>query len=575
MGLESTLFTGLSGLDVNQTRLNVVGNNIANVNTTGFKSSRALFKTQFYVTDDAGAPANATFGGSNPSQRGLGVSVGAIEKDFDPGSLEETGKDTDLAVDGDGFFIVQGNGAQKYTRDGSFTLNASNQLVTSGGDFVQGYGVDANNNIIPSTLKNITIPVGSLTTAQATSNATLTGNLNAGGVVAQNTAVYDTDQFTLAGGAGTPTGGDALINLVNASDGTSPFAAGQTLTVNGKKGADGTAVSATLTVNNTTTLDDLTSFIQNGLGIDPNVPTTTAGAPGVSLVTTGSNINLHIISNTGSDNYLTLDNQLIDASTGGGSPTTPFTVTQDTTDPGTASTAVGEGESTAATAVVYDSLGTAVNLNVTTVFEGNTPAGNQWRFYVSSPQNVGGDSVIGNGTLTFDDNGRLTGSTGTTININRTGTGATSPLGIKLDFGQVTSLTSTSSDLKVSDQDGLAFGSLSTFAIGQDGVITGSFTNNQQRVLGQVALATFNDPQGLVDQGSNEYTAGASSGLAIVSAPGQLGSGLIQAGKLEQSNVDLSTEFTNLIIATTGFSAASRVITTSDQLITDLLNSSR
>ncbi len=233
MGLESTLFTGLSGLDVNQTRLNVVGNNIANVNTTGFKSSRALFKTQFYVTDDAGAPANSTFGGSNPSQRGLGVSVGAIEKNFDPGSLEQTGKDTDLAIDGDGFFIVQGNGAQKYTRDGSFTLNASNQLVTSGGDFVQGYGVDANNNIIPSTLKNIVIPVGALTTAQATANATFKGNLDASGVVAQNSAVYDTDQFTLAGGAGTPTGGDALINLVNASDGTTPFTAGQTLTLGG------------------------------------------------------------------------------------------------------------------------------------------------------------------------------------------------------------------------------------------------------------------------------------------------------------------------------------------------------
>src|SRR3954469_24685626 len=131
MALTSTLFTGLSGLDVNQTRLNVVGNNIANVNTVGFKSSRALFKTQFYVTDDSGSPANSTFGGTNPSQRGLGVSVGAIEKNFDAGSLEQTNKPTDLAIDGNGFFIVQGNNTQKFTRDGSFTLNDANQLVTS------------------------------------------------------------------------------------------------------------------------------------------------------------------------------------------------------------------------------------------------------------------------------------------------------------------------------------------------------------------------------------------------------------------------------------------------------------
>src|SRR5204862_1138154 len=127
MALTSTLFTGLSGLDVNQTRLNVVGNNIANVNTVAFKSSRALFKPQFYVTDGAGAPPSSDFGGSNPSQRGLGASVAAIEKDFAQGSLEPTGQPTDMAIDGDGFFILQGT-EQRFTRDGSFTLNSANQL---------------------------------------------------------------------------------------------------------------------------------------------------------------------------------------------------------------------------------------------------------------------------------------------------------------------------------------------------------------------------------------------------------------------------------------------------------------
>src|SRR5947209_7212001 len=104
MALSSALFTGLSGLDVNQTRLNVVGNNIANVNTVGFKASHALFKPQFYVTDAAGSPATKQFGGTNPSQRGLGATVAAIEKDFAPGSIEPTGKATDFAIDGDGFF---------------------------------------------------------------------------------------------------------------------------------------------------------------------------------------------------------------------------------------------------------------------------------------------------------------------------------------------------------------------------------------------------------------------------------------------------------------------------------------
>src|SRR3954452_13568918 len=100
MALTSALFTGLSGLDVNQTRLNVVGNNIANVNTVAFKSSRALFKPQFYVTDGAGPPPSSDFGGTNPNQRGLGASVAAIERDFTTGSIEPTGQPTDLALDG-------------------------------------------------------------------------------------------------------------------------------------------------------------------------------------------------------------------------------------------------------------------------------------------------------------------------------------------------------------------------------------------------------------------------------------------------------------------------------------------
>src|SRR5205814_3497714 len=102
MGLTSTLFTGLSGLDVNQTKLNVVGNNIANVNTVAFKASRALFKPQFYVTDSAGGPSTSDFGGENPSQRGLGAVVAAVQKDFGAGSIEPTGKSTDLAIEGDG-----------------------------------------------------------------------------------------------------------------------------------------------------------------------------------------------------------------------------------------------------------------------------------------------------------------------------------------------------------------------------------------------------------------------------------------------------------------------------------------
>src|SRR4051812_10805164 len=176
MALTSALFTGLSGLDVNQARLNVVGNNIANTNTVAFKSSRALFKPQFYVTESGGTPPNGVFGGTNPSQRGLGAVVSTIEKDFSTGAIEPTGKQEDMAIDGDGFFVVKGD-KQSYTRDGSFSLNSSNQLVTTGGEFVQGYAADAQGTLQAGALTNISIPLGTTRTANATGNVKMEGNL--------------------------------------------------------------------------------------------------------------------------------------------------------------------------------------------------------------------------------------------------------------------------------------------------------------------------------------------------------------------------------------------------------------
>src|SRR5262245_25190029 len=232
MALTSTLFTGLSGLDVNQTRLNVVGNNIANVNTVAFKASRCLFKPQFYVTDNAGSPASADFGGQNPSQRGLGAQVSSIEKDFSPGAIEATGKQTDMAIDGDGFFVVQSK-EQKYTRDGSFTLNQNNQLVTTSGDYVQGFGVDANGNVISGQLQNIEVPLGALTKAKATENASFQGNLDADGALATGGSnLVSSVALTDTGGGGVPIAASKLVDLQDGG-GNSPFAAGDVLTLNG------------------------------------------------------------------------------------------------------------------------------------------------------------------------------------------------------------------------------------------------------------------------------------------------------------------------------------------------------
>src|SRR5205823_2327426 len=137
----------------------------------------------------------------------------------------------------------------------------------------------------------------------------------------------------------------------------------------------------------------------------------------------------------------------------------------------------------------------------------------------------------------------------------------------------MTSLASHNSDLVMSKQDGSPLGSLESFMVGTDGTITGAFSNGLTRTLGQVAVATFANPEGLEDLGGNLFRTSADSGAATISAPLNLGAGGVRSGALEQSNVDLSKEFINMIIASTGFSASSRVITTSNQLLTELLNS--
>jgi flagellar hook protein FlgE len=148
---------------------------------------------------------------------------------------------------------------------------------------------------------------------------------------------------------------------------------------------------------------------------------------------------------------------------------------------------------------------------------------------------------------------------------------------VTLDFSGVSALSEdaahTGSSISMSTQDGIQIGTLTSFSVGDDGIITGSFDNGDTKTLGQLALATFNNPNGLNDLGGNNYAASTSSGTPVIAAADRLGGGTIQSGSLEQSNVDLSTEFTNMIVASTGFSAASRVISTSDQMLTDLLNS--
>ncbi|MGD0769093.1 MAG: flagellar hook-basal body complex protein [Tepidisphaeraceae bacterium] len=570
MSLASSLFTGLSGLDTNQSWLDVVGNNIANANTTAFKSSNVSFSSQFYVTEQSSSAPNGNFGGTNPGQEGMGVQVGSISTNFTPGQIQTTGVDTDMAISGDGFFVVNSNKGQEFTRDGGFNLNGSDELVSAAGAYLQGYGTDSQGNIVAGTLQNLTIPLGQATIAAATQNVSIEGNLDAGGDVASGSTILTSQVFSTVAGTA-PTGADLLTNLVSTA--VPPVAlmnVGDVLTLAGTQGGHDLP-SQSFTVKATSTVADLENFINQALGINTGVVEPGNPTPGTTLQTTGTTAQLTIIGNTGSDNVLTLGSQgLVDTT----SSTSPFTMSSGADGTFTDGAA---GQSTNTTITAYDSLGTPISINLTTVLESKTATGgNVWRFYATSPDNLGGNGpIVGSGTLTFSSSGQLMSSTGTQLSIVRTGSGAQSPLNINLNFSGATALSSTSSNLVMNTQDGEPIGTLTSFSVGGDGTITGQFTNGLTKALGQVALANFNNPDGLINQGSDVFIQGPNSGTALIGAATANGTGTLQSGALEQSNVDLSQQFINLILASTGFSASSKVITTSDQLLTDLLNSQR
>ena len=195
MASTSALYTGLSGLLSNQNRLNVIGNNIANVNTTAFKSTRMLFESMFSRTQSLGTGPNGRIGGINPRQVGNGSTVAGTQRNFSNGALTATGMATDMAIEGDGFFITQLNGERLFTRDGSFLTNENNQLVTSGGAFVMGYGVDDNYQIEFGEMEPIVIPLGQMTVAEATENIYFNGNLNASGELPVTGSIHNTAPF--------------------------------------------------------------------------------------------------------------------------------------------------------------------------------------------------------------------------------------------------------------------------------------------------------------------------------------------------------------------------------------------
>ncbi len=350
-----------------------------------------------------------------------------------------------------------------------------------------------------------------------------------------------------------------------------------TLSYTGRKG--GRALGEKdFQITATTTVQDFIDFIESASGVqalqlDSQNPILASennieGESGI-LVPGGyiEDGAIRFVSNTGELNALEIDLSAFRIETDIGAVSTPnlgFGVVQE-----------GQGQSAASDFIVYDSLGVPINVRVTATLESRTDEETVYRWYADSPDNqplTGVDVAVGTGLLRFDGNGNFITATNDSIAINRTGVPSVSPLQFDLDFSLVSGLATQEANLAATRQDGSEPGVLNSFVVGENGTIRGVFSNGVTRDLGALQLARFANPVGLEARGLNLFAKGINTGLPVQGAPGENGIGSIIGGALELSNTDIGRDLVELVLASTQYRGNSRVITTSQQLLDELLN---
>jgi flagellar hook protein FlgE len=563
MSLTSALNTSVNALSINETAIAVIGNNVANADTDGFKASDVLFSTQLAQTLSLGSGPTSTNGGTDPQQIGLGANIASIATDFTEGSVSNTGIPSNLAIQGNGFFILNSPSGDVYSRNGNFSLSANNELVNPQGLAVQGYGVDSNFNLVTSSLQNISIPVGSLYTSQQTSQVTMNGALLPSGQVATQGSHILSDVLGDAGNGGADATSTTLLTNLQDPPGTSAgIKVGDVLNFTPQVGGI-TLPSESLTVTATSTLGDLTSLMNGALGIQsgngiPNDPNEVGGPgqPGVNVV--GGQI--QITGNMGTDNDIEMS---VGDLTDNGS-TLPINFTKNET---------ANGESATTNFLVYDSLGTPLTVTMTAVLQSTAPDATTYRYFFNSNDNNGTSTALGSGTVVFNSSGTVSSGGTASFSIDRSQTAAVSPMVVSVNLNGVSGISTVAagSTLTMASQNGSAAGTLTSYDIGQNGLISGTFSNGDTRTLGQVLLATFANPGGLVENGDSTFTDGVGAGPVNISQPNSTSAGSLKSGSVELSNTDIGTSLVNLITVSTNYQGDARVIAVVDQLVNDLL----
>jgi flagellar hook protein FlgE len=614
--------------------MDVEGNNIANVNTSGFKFSRANFSDMLSQSNKIATAPQGNMGGKNPMQVGLGTEVNSVTRMFSQGSIQTTSKNTDLAIQGNGFFVVSADAGTtyKYTRSGDFVFDANGNFVNNQGLIAQGWVRDPETGSIDSTapIGNISIPPGLTTPAKETSIINIKANLNTGNLIEKKSVIRPLDSTAgLAGGLDPEKVDD--FNVLFTADGksfniseakvtkdltTNPptvtsSVGGQGIEVSFNGGAssnyyrytsdpdlvnttktepkllpDGTPVKDKLNnpVNVTTyyfrTTEDLRKGMQDQLQVSSSTATITVNKEGKFELenrdANGNDLNIQI----GSINDPQTDeNQLF---------TKSMTSMAGNLTAGSNGIKISQ-EINAAThgssIDIFDSLGTKHTVRTEYRKSGfitdnnGTKVGSTWdmKIIVPEPGDIGG-LVRKNeveGQVIFNSDGSLASYTPTSITYTANNGSAPNQT-IQMNFGSangfdgLTSFDKTSNTSGIS-QDGFTGGDLDGIRIDESGTLIGSFTNGRSFGLAQMSMAKFTNNIGLESDGGNTFVQTANSGDPVIGSAASGGRGFIQSSALEMSNVDLSRSLTQLIVIQRGYQANSKTITTSDQMLNTLL----
>jgi flagellar hook protein FlgE len=491
----------LSGLEASSDSLNVIANNLANLNTDGYKDQTLNFGDIFFGLQGSS-------GNGDPIQVGSGVQIDGTTANFTNGNLDSTGIAANMGLQGNGFFVVgDGKGSMNFTRAGDFSVNSSGQLIDPAGELVLGY--QAVNGVITTSggLSPITVNQSTTTPAVPTTTFQTDTNLQAGSPVGTtfNTPISVIDSL----------GATQTMNIEYTNTGTNTWSykvslAPQTLT-NATPGG------------NTTTFDFGTSGA-----------TVATVDPGTNLTITG--------------------------------PTATGTAT-------IIAPTVTAGETVANYATALQAAVTASGITGVTV----TATGGKLAITgtgVTTSGTVAQDPVAAGttGTLTFDSSGNLVSPTGSITGINFSGlSDGAAPMNLSWNLDGASGTPSitqeaTTSANSTTTQNGFGVGTLTGFVVSPDGVVEGQYSNDQTQALGQVAVASFSNVNGLTQSTDGEFQATTASGVAVIGQAGAGGNGTIAGGEVEESNVDLSTEFSNMIVAQQNYEANAKALTAFDQI---------